>query len=402
MPTTELTEWEPSAPMKLDDLTRRALEAHFAARIRTRTDDLVEVTPGGQVGTMRIGNDVIVVKPKIPIDRALFMVAYAADPYTWQDDTATLGQVEDLVEGVAALFLRAVRRVLAQGLLRSYRWVERDAPYVKGRIDWRRQSHRYAPVPIALRHQVFDDDIPENQLLRAVVERLRQTGVMGPAVQDLTRVWRRVSHVRSLSDPLAILNALTWTRHNAHYRPIMAIGRLILENSMLDVAAGDVAVEGFTLDMSSVFERFVRRALREATKLSERDFPDDWKGRGLALAESGAVRLLPDLGIRIGDEWRFVGDVKYKRDYGPGRHADLYQVLAYAVATGLPDATLIYALGPAEPSRHVVRHLGVRLHLRHLDLSKSPHDVLRSVFALAPGRHGEGWATSPAASSNTS
>jgi len=91
--------------------------------------------------------------------------------------------------------------------------------------------------------------------------------------------------------------------------------------------------------MSSVFERFVRRALREVTKLSERDFPDDWIGRGLALAESGAVKLVPDLGIRIGDEWRFVGDVKYKRDYGPGRHADLYQVLAYAVATGLPDAT---------------------------------------------------------------
>jgi 5-methylcytosine-specific restriction enzyme subunit McrC len=155
---------------------------------------------------------------------------------------------------------------------------------------------------------------------------------------------------------------------------------------MVDVIAGEVPVDGFTLDMSQVFERFVRRALREATGLPERDSPDDWSGRGLTLAERGAVPLVPDLGIRVSGRWRFVGDVKYKRDDGPGRHGDVCQVLAYAVATGLPEATLIYAHGPAEPKAHVVRHLGVHLRLVHLDLTRSPEELLRSVFAVVPRR----------------
>lgn len=53
----------------------------------------------------------------------------------------------------------------------------------------------------------------------------------------------------------------------------------------------------------------------------------------------------PHLGVRVGGRWRFVGDVKYKRDAGPGHEADLCQLLAYVTAMGLPEATLIYAQG---------------------------------------------------------
>lgn len=369
--------------MILGAASRVALETRFGARIRSRPDGTVEVIPGGVVGTMRVDDQVFVVKPKMPIDRVLFMVAFAADPYTWEDQTAALGKVDELIEGVSALFVRATRQLLAQGLLRSYRGVERDAPYVKGRVDWGRQSRRFAPVPIALRHQVHDDDIVENQLIHAVVERLRRARFGTSPTPDLVRLWRRVSHLTPLREPLATLDTVVWTRRNAHYRPILELGRIILANLMVDVATGDVPVDGFALEMSDVFERFVRRALREATKATADDFPDDWTGRGLALAKSGAIRLIPDLGVRVQGSWRFVGDVKYKRDDGPGRHADLYQVMAYAVATGLPEATLIYAHGPAEPRAHLVRHLGIELRVVHLDLTKPPKEVLWTINDLS-------------------
>lgn len=79
-----------------------------------------------------------------------------------------------------------------------------------------------------------------------------------------------------------------------------------------------------------------------------------------------------------------MGDVKYKRDTGPGYEADLYQLLAYATATGLPEATLVYAQGPQSPMAHEVRHAGKRLHLRHLDLSAPPQKVLRQVRNIGP------------------
>ena len=152
---------------------------------------------------------------------------------------------------------------------------------------------------------------------------------------------------------------------------------------MADLDGGTVGTVGFTLRLHDVFEQFVRTALREGGGLTETEFPNSWRGRGLTLAESGQVPLVPDLGVRTGGRWRFVGDVKYKRDAGLGHEADLYQLLAYATATGLPDATLIYAQGPRTRTTHEVRHAGKRLHLRHLDLSASPAAVLNQLRFFA-------------------
>ncbi len=87
----------------------------------------------------------------------------------------------------------------------------------------------------------------------------------------------------------------------------------------------------------------------------------------------GRVKLKPDLGYRTANGWQFIGDVKYKRDdSGSGTNPDLYQLLAYATATRLPEATLIYADGPPTPRHHVVPTAGVTLNVRHLDLTQEP------------------------------
>ena len=76
----------------------------------------------------------------IGIDRVLFMVAHASDPYRWDDSTAALGQADDLLEGMAALLVRACDQLLAQGLLRSYRRIERDGRQCDGnRVRHRQQ-----------------------------------------------------------------------------------------------------------------------------------------------------------------------------------------------------------------------------------------------------------------------
>ncbi len=125
--------------------------------------------PGNVVGSVRIGERVVVVSPKLPIDRVLFMTSYVADPFGWQDGWAELGVVSSLTDGVAALFARSCERALGAGLLRSYRVVERDERLVRGRIRMNVQARRPVPVPIAVRYQVHDDDVIENHVLRAAV-----------------------------------------------------------------------------------------------------------------------------------------------------------------------------------------------------------------------------------------
>lgn len=377
-----LTENQRTRVDSLSTTERITLESVFNASITTLDDGAFQVQPGNVIGSVLVGDRPVVVRPKLEVDRVLFMTAYAADPYRWRDNWSAVAKIDDLVEGMTALFVRACESTLARGLLRSYRAVEDDLAVVKGRIRWQRQARRPAPVPIAVRYSVHDEDIAENRVLRAAVARLRLLGThRSPSSAALERVWRQVRHIEPSRDPLALLERMRWTRLNEHYRPLLELARVVLGGSMLEVQGGQVRAPGFTLRLFDVFEQFVRTALQEASGLPKSDFPVG--DSGLRLDEHDQVVLKPDLAVRRAGRWCFVGDVKYKRDRGEGQGADLYQLLAYATATDLPDATLIYADGPTGPRHHVVRFAGTRLHLRHLNLSRSPQDVLQQLGAIA-------------------
>jgi len=183
---------------------------------------------------------------------------------------------------------------------------------------------------------------------------------------------------------------IRYDRLTKRYRPAVELARLILASSSLELVAGAAAASSFLVDMNQVFEDFVVIALREALSVSDKVLVQGASGRALALDAAGHVPLLPDISLWEGSMCTFVGDAKYKRvrsDVVP--NADLYQLLAYTVATGLPSGTLIYAAGEEEPASHIVVHLGKRLDLVALDLSVSPDAVLDQLRALAARFIGE-------------
>lgn len=386
--TLRLTEWRTSAPLELTGAQRAGLEQHFQARIASGpTADTFTVTPADIVGALTIDGATVVVAPKIAIDRVLFMVSYAVDPLRWKDGWSQLAGVTDLVDGMAALFVQTCERVLTQGVYRSYRTLEADEAMVRGRIRWQRQARRLAPVPIAVRYQVHDDDVLENQLVRAALAALRTMPVRNTTVAaGVARQWRRFSSVGVLTYPRQQAARIAWTRQNDYYRPLIGLARIIIDASMTELDDGEIPVPGFTVSMPRVFEQFVRTALRGRSGFTCTEFPDHPGQHGLRLDTARRVGLLPDLGVHVDGRWLFVGDVKYKRDHGSGRDADLYQLLAYATATGLDQATLIYADGPAEAPAHVVRNTGITLNLVHLDLAQPPAAVLNQLARVAIDR----------------
>ncbi|GAA1347115.1 McrC family protein [Arthrobacter roseus] len=380
----QLTEWRRSESLALTHSERRALEGHFDAHVESTGDPtLMSVTPGSIIGSLSVAGRTITVAPKIPIDRVLFMTAFTADPYRWQEETASLGHTDDLVLGLARLFIRSCDGVVARGLLRAYRQQHADLPYVRGRIEWQRQMRRVLPVPLALTFRVHDDNVVENQIVRTSLAILRRLIQVSPEAEDalmgLNRMWKQFREFDELRDPLAALNRLSWTRHNEHYRPLLDLCRVVLENEMAELEAGTVPVTGFTLNMPDLFERFVRSALEHFSGYSMAT-PD---GRTLTLDPVGRIDLHPDLATRTERGWIFVGDVKYKRDGGRGKNADLYQLLAYATAAELSEATLIYADGPLDATQHLVKHSGVTLHVLRLDLRERPKQVLSQLANIA-------------------
>jgi 5-methylcytosine-specific restriction enzyme subunit McrC len=126
-------------------------------------------------------------------------------------------------------------------------------------------------------------------------------------------------------------------------------------------------------------------ALREDLRADVRSFPANAEERTIWLDADYRLRLRPVLSWWRGGRCVFVGDAKYKSTTSTGAalHPDVYQALAYAVALGLPRATLIYAAGAGDEILHRITALPKTVEVRVLDLSLKPEALLAQITRIA-------------------
>src|SRR5690349_19734824 len=108
MRTLRLREWTTTSGVDLTARQRDALRLQLRAVVQPTvgTTNCYDVTPGNVVGALVVDDVTLLVEPKLPISRLLFLLGYAADPPGWRDETPILGDAPDLVTGVAGLFTR--------------------------------------------------------------------------------------------------------------------------------------------------------------------------------------------------------------------------------------------------------------------------------------------------------
>ena len=349
-----------------------------------------DLRPGSEVGVVRLPDLTVEIRPKLPIDRVLFLASYALGAFKLKPEVADLDQSADLVEAMVQIFHTAVRQATGRGLLQGYRTHEETLTVVRGRIRIEDQLRRRfgIAVPIEVRYDEFTPDIPANRLLKAAVRGLAWLPQRSPRTRRLLSamhaVFANVSDVEYRSNDIPDIPI---TPLNTHYRPALALARLILKSGAIELAAGKVESASFLIDMNKVFEDFVVVGLREALGLTEYTFPQEARGRHLWLDEGQDVRLKPDISWWQDGRCVFVGDAKYKRTtvHGAQNH-DIYQVLAYAVAAGLPGSLLIYAHDEQErvaPAVYDIPQANKRVEVAVLDLRGSRAELMQRVRALA-------------------
>ncbi|WP_370415341.1 McrC family protein [Streptomyces fradiae] len=389
----ELVEHAPAVSVPLPDVIGRTLAA--GGMVEATPDPYVSgrwsLRAGSKVGAMTFtapdtGTPVTVrVTSKVPVARLFFLLGYAQNPEgIWRDGDVGLAEQSDLLPALAHAVERQIERALRQGLLQGYRAAEESALVVRGRIRESEQIRRRfgATLPIEVAFDDFTTDIAENRILRAAVERLlRLPGVPGG-------VRRRLLHQRArLADADALVRGQplpAWrpTRLNARYHQALHLARAVLDGTSVEHAVGGLRVDGFLFDMNKLFEDFVTVALREACRarghVARLQDPHH-------LDEAAAIRMKPDLVLyEPGGAVRAVVDAKYKAEKRDGfPDADLYQMLAYCTALGLPEGHLVYAKGNAAHAAHTVRHAGIVIHQHALDLDQDPPGLLADLQEVA-------------------
>lgn len=356
--------------------------------IRPSFADGFDLTATSWIGNVRVGDLTVTIEPKLSIARVLFLVSYSLHPDAWRDTDFDYAVEDRLLEAMAPGFVALTREALARGLRRGYRQRDEALQTVRGQVRFddqlRSRFGRFPPAEVT--YDEFTEDVAENRVLLAAIERLGRLRPRSRTVRrDLRRLRTRFQGVTLVDYSAQPLPEITFDRLNRHYRPAIRLARLILRDSSIARRRGETRSTSFLVNMNRVFEDFAVVALREALGLSERSFPQQTHGRRLWLDERGRVRLEPDLSWwRGGRQPVFVGDVKYKDlDDGGVRNEDLYQVLAYLEATGLREGFLVYPVRAAGREPVVVRRSGRRVRVHGWSLDELPEEILGQVRITA-------------------
>lgn len=344
-----------------------------------------DLRPGSYVGTVDLGSLSVVILPKIPVSRTMFLISYALDPGSWTERGFDFSEERSLVEAIVPGFVRQVRRALHRGPLESYRTEEASLNTMRGRLrvgdQLRRRYGAYPPIEVT--YDEYTEDVEENRLIKAALHRLARMRMRSStAKRSLRRFDSALERVRLVSYDPRRLPEVRYTRLNEHYRPAVELAKLILHSGSFELRHGSTRTSTFLMDMNRVFENFVVVALREALGATDRSFPQGARGRRLYLDENRSISLEPDISWWK-DTCTFVGDVKYK-EVPPGGviNPDLYQLLAYVIACRLPGGLLIYGSGGASTIHQILR-ADKTLEVASMDLSKPPESILQQVQNLA-------------------
>ncbi|MCP4537119.1 MAG: hypothetical protein GY832_08220 [Chloroflexi bacterium] len=296
-------------------------------------------------------------------------------------------------------------KLIKRGLERSYVTVEETLPVMRGRWLLDRQLMRRPGIKhvFDVAYDEFSADTFLNQVFKFVVERLlwrTQDSSNRRLLCDIREWLAPVQNPGTIS--YAHLEQVHFTRLNERFRPAFNLARLFIENSALQLAAGQHHTFAFVFDMNRLFEEFVYRFL---ARYRGRILPQAWRdvriraqsqGQAIYLAEKlpdrqKAFQLVPDLLFTSpSGKAVLIIDTKYKqldksrRKLGVSER-DVYQMLAYAARLECPQTLLLYPQWAKSPTTPVkFETLGHHNHLvaatinLHQPLNR-PDDLIRDV-----------------------
>ncbi len=323
--------------------------AHFELRPTGRRD-VYSVTPGGVVGVLVAPTRRLVIRPKIPLANLFFLLAPLSH-YSGVLDHSAATDGREALTFLAGQFALRLRERVDAGLQRGYTERETTGPFLLGRLDVAAQQRDAAAHKEQLhcRHDAFTADVLCNRVARSAAE----VALASPLLSDETRATLRAAlpafaEVQAIALTPDVWAALSSSAPEA-YRPLLTLGRLLVDALTPGDAAGAVSGPAFLLNLEQVFEQFLTCLLTRAVETAA-NHRDRYRVAVQPLVRASVpVAGQPDLNVRPdvllfrdGAARRLV-DAKWKRlGATPLIPADVYQMLAYCSALDVRRAVLVY------------------------------------------------------------
>ena len=332
-----------------------------------------EVKALNYVGVIKAGDITIEILPKflkngekrnfeelkgVAIKNLLKMLEFTQRLKIKEIDYTGLEEVKhDFFEVFIYLFAKNLLSLLK--VKQNYEYVRRrdELRFVKGRIDFARYTNpaRLHIIPCIYYERTINNLI--NRTLKYTCYLLSRKTKSPENYRLLRRIMDILDGVTLTPVTPQEIDRITFNRLNIDFKPFIELCRLILEGSTLTLQASKIETFSLMIPMEKLFEEFVARViLKEGLHkvfgenaellvqykighLAEKVYKD---GRRRVL-----FKLVPDIAVKVNDEFRLIIDTKYKRlDPDSAKlgvsSQDAYQIYAYCKVLGAKKALLLY------------------------------------------------------------
>jgi 5-methylcytosine-specific restriction enzyme subunit McrC len=255
------------------------------------------------------------------------------------------------------MFTRALMDIFKKGAQKQYISVEENLPYFKGKclIQKHISVNSFKKHLFYVSYDEFSPDIPMNQVLKFVVNKLKFRSQDPENRRNLHILDQQMDEITLVSNPFPLLGKVIFTRLNENYRPVFNLAKMFIDGNVVETSVGLTGAFAFTFDMNLLFERFIVRFLKEHR---ESILPDNLKNCSIC-AQAGGKELAknsknskvfwlrPDILLKERDQAKLIIDTKYKKLKKEDRKlgisvSDMYQMAAYAGRYCCSNIILLY------------------------------------------------------------
>ena len=249
-----------------------------------------------------------------------------------------------LLDLVIERFVAEIEMLVHQGLARGYRSEDANCTAFRGRllVSDNLRHNLARPDRFFVRFDVYDRDVPVNQVLRAALDAVGALPLgssLSARAAECRELFPEVGTTRSVE---RMLERLVLGRSTERYREALVLARMILGQYAPQLRAGRVPVFGILFDMNMLWERYVAALFRRAgvagASVSTQSTVHFWQAPG-----APPRHLRPDIVVRAGAAPTLVVDTKWKTlRHGAPSDDDLKQMFAYNELLGTSHAVLAY------------------------------------------------------------
>jgi 5-methylcytosine-specific restriction enzyme subunit McrC len=298
----------------------------------------------------------------------------ASEKQNYSTVESSLGALEsDFLEILVYMFSSYTLEILSVSSYNYYDTISEELETVKGQIDFDKYIKNYA---VGNRHKlpcVFDSFQYDNQFNRIVK-------FVSTLLKDFTK---NKQTKRNLEEILFILDEVKYTTISTEdcdkvvLNPIYTEFKTILDNCKMFLSSlsiykwkDDYSVFALLIPSEKLFENFIYSTLKQNAIPQISDVSRSRPGRTYLVKQAPSLvanrySMINDIVVKLQDKTYILFDTKYKKIYNTIiqeqedidpvyniSQADIYQMVSYAVGSGISNIGLIYPALPYEPQKN--------------------------------------------------